>query len=169
MRKQHDYEALLKYIRMLEDGYSIDHIHRKFGIGKGRLQSLWLLYQEHGTSVLRRKPYTQVSGELKQQIVLDIEKNHLTLVQASLKYGVSVARLSVWLKKAREQGLDALLMTQKRGRPPIMGRPRKKTFEEMTELERLREEVEYLRTENALLKKVKALVEEREARLREIG
>ena len=39
----------------------------------------------------------------------------------------------------------------------------------MTELERLREEVEDLRTENALLKKVKALVEEREARWREIG
>ena len=169
MRKKHDYEALLKYMRMLEEGYSIDHIHRKFGIGKGRLQSLWLLYQQHGTSVLCRKQYIQASGELKQQIVLDIEKNHLTLVQASLKYGVSAARLSVWLKIFREQGIDALLITKKRGRPPGMGRPRKKTFEEMTELERLREEVEYLRTENALLKKVKALVEEREARLREIG
>ena len=169
MRKKHDYGALIKYMRMLEDGYSIDHIHRKFGIGKGRLQSLWLLYQEYGTSVLRRKPYTKPSGELKQQVVLDIEKNHLTLVQASLKYGVSVTRLSVWLKIFREQGIDALLITKKRGRPPGMGRPRKKTFEEMTELERLREENEYLRTENALLKKVKALVEEREARLREIG
>ena len=156
-------------MKLLEDGYSINHIHRKFGIGKGQLQSLWLLYQEHGTSVLRRKPYTQTSGEIKQQVVLDIEKNHLPLVQASLKYGVSVTRLSVWLKIFREQGIDALLITKKRGRPPGMGRPRKKTFEEMTELERLREENEYLRTENALLKKVKALVEEREARLREIG
>ena len=169
MRKKHDYGALLKYMKLLEDGYSINHIHRKFGIGKGQLQSLWLLYQEHGTSVLRRKPYTQTSGEIKQQVVLDIEKNHLPLVQASLKYGVSVTRLSVWLKIFREQGIDALLITKKRGRPPGMGRPRKKTFEEMTELERLREENEYLRTENALLKKVKALVEEREARLREIG
>ena len=169
MRKKHDYEALLKYMRMLEDGYSINCICKMFGIGKGRLQSLWLLYQQHGTSVLRRKPYTQPIGEIKQQIVLDVEKNHLTLVQASLKYGVSATRLSVWLKMFREQGIDALLITKKRGRPPGMGRPRKKTFEEMTELERLREEVEYLRTENALLKKVKALVEEREARLREIG
>ena len=169
MRKKHDYVALLKYMRMLKDGYSINCIHKQFGIGKERLQSLWLLYQQHGTSVLHRKHYAQISIELKQQIVLDIEKNHLTLVQASLKYGVSAARLSVWLKTFREQGLDALLITKKRGRPPGMGRPRKKKPEEMTELERLREENEYLRTENALLKKVKALVEEREARLREIG
>ena len=169
MRKKHDYVALLKYMRMLEEGYSIDHIHRKFGISGEQLKCMWLLYQQHGISALCRKKNIQASGELKQQVVLDIEKNHLTLVQASLKYGVSAARLSVWLKIFREQGIDALLITKKRGRPPGMGRPRKKTFEEMTELERLREEVEYLRTENALLKKVKALVEEREARLREIG
>ena len=169
MRKKHDYGALLKYMRMLEDGFSINYIHNKFGIGESRLKCLWLLYQEQGLSVLRRKHYTQTSGELKQQIVSDIEKNHLTLVQASLKYDVSVGRLGIWLKIAREQGLDALLITKKRGRPPIMGRPKKKMPAEMTELERLREEVEYLRTENALLKKVKALVEEREARLREIG
>ena len=169
MRKKHDYEALLKYMRMLEEGYSIDHVHRKFGISGERLQGLWLLYQEYGASVLCRKKNIRADGWFKQQVVSDIEKNHLPLVQASLKYGVSVTRLSVWLKIFREQGIDALLITKKRGRPPGMGRPRKKTFEEMTELERLREENEYLRTENALLKKVKALVEEREARLREIG
>ena len=169
MRKKHDYEALLKYMRMLEDGYSINYICKMFGIGKGRLKSLWLLYQQHGTSVLRRKPYTQPIGEIKQQIVLDVEKNHLTLVQASLKYGVSATRLSVWLKKAREQGLDALLITKKRGRPPGMGRPRKKKPEEMTELELLRVRVRQLEIENALLKKAKALVEERRARLRAIG
>ena len=169
MRKKHDYGALIKYMRMLEEGYSIHSISDKFGIGNKRLQYLWILYQTYGSSVLHRKHYAQINIKLKQQIIRDIEKNHLTLVQASLKYGVSAARLSVWLRVFREQGIDALLITKKRGRPPGMGRPRKKTFEEMTELERLREEVEYLRTENALLKKVKALVEQREARLREIG
>ena len=76
--------------------------------------------------------------------------------------------MSVWLKTAREQGVDALLTTKKRGRPPGMGRP-KKVQKPETELERLRREVQELKTENALLKKVKALVEEREARLRAIG
>ena len=155
MRKKHDYAALLKYMRMLEDGYSIDYIHKKFGIGKEQLQCLWLLYQEYGVSVLCRKKNIRASGELKQQIVLDIEKNHLTLVQASLKYGVSATRLSVWLKVFREQGLGALLITKKRGRPPGMGRPRKKKTEEMTELERLRRENHLLKLELEIRKKRK--------------
>ena len=169
MRKKHEHEALLKYMRMLEEGYSVKSISKKFGINEQRLKYLWTLYQEQGESVLHRKQNIKASGKLKQQIVSDVEKKHLTLVQASLKYNVSAKRLSVWLKIAREQGLDALLITRKRGRKSNMGRPRKKKPEEMTELERLREEVEDLRTENALLKKVKALVEEREARWREIG
>ena len=169
MRKKHDYGALLKYMRMLEEGVSYLHIHKEYGISYERLSRLWLLYQQHGTSALCSKHYTQTSGELKQQIVRDIEKKHLTLLQASLKYDVSVVQLGVWLRIVREQGFDALLITKKRGRPPGMGRPRKKKPEEMTELELLRVRVRQLEIENALLKKVKALVEERKARLRAIG
>ena len=169
MRKKHDYEALLKYMAMLKEGRSFRSISDEFGINAERLKCLWILYQTDGESVLHRKQNIKANGKLKQQIVSDIEKNNLTLVQASLKYEVSARRLSIWLKIAREQGLEALLITKKRGRPSVMGRPRKKKIEEMTELERLREENEYLRMENALLKKVKALVEEREARWREIG
>ena len=169
MRKKHDYEALLKYMRMLENGYSINHITNTYGISNSRLEYLWALYQNQGISALQRKSYTQTDGKLKQQIVRDIEKNHLTLVQASLKYGVSASSLEVWLKTSREQGIDALLITKRRGRPPGMGRPRKKKPEEMTELELLRVRVRQLEIENALLKKVKALVEERKARLRAIG
>ena len=43
------------------------------------------------------------------------------------------------------------------------------TDEELDELEQLRRRNEWLETENALLKKVRALVEEKEARLRATG
>ena len=169
MRKKHDREALLKYMVMLKEGRSFRSISDEFGINAERLKCLWILYQTEGESVLRRKRPIKVSEKLKLQIVSDVNKNNLTLVSASLKYGVSARRLSFWLKVAREQGLDVSSTTKERSMKSIMGRPRKKKPEEMTELERLREENEYLRMENALLKKVKALVEEREARWREIG
>ena len=168
MRKKHDHSALLKYMHMLEDGYSINYIHTRYGIDHSRLEKLWLLYQKGGIKVLHRQPQVRADSKLRYQVVLDIENNGISLVQASIKYGVSATRLSVWLKTYRTGGIEALSKTKKRGRPPGMGRP-KKVQKPETELERLRRENQELKTENALLKKVKALVEEREARLRAIG
>ena len=168
MRKKHDYPALLKYMHMLEDGYSINHIHTTYGIAHLRLSKLWELYKKHGSSVLCRQSLTRSTAISRCKTVLDIEKNRLSLLQASLKYGVSANQLTVWLRTYRQGGLEALSITKKRGRQPGMGRP-KKVQKPETELERLRREVQELKTENALLKKVKALVEEREARLRAIG
>ena len=168
MRKKHDYSALLQYMHMLEDGYSFNYIHTTYGINGEQLKKLWLLYKKDGLKVLHRQNYTRSDAAFRHKVVLDIEKNGVSLVQASIKYGVSAGRLSMWLKTAREQGVDALSITKKRGRPPGMGRP-KKVQKPETELERLRRENLELKTENALLKKVKALVEEREARLRAIG
>ena len=168
MRKKHDYSALLKYMHMLEDGYSINYIHTTYGIAHLRLSKLWELYKKHGTSVLCRQPPTRSTPISRYKAVLDIERNCLSLVQASIKHGVSANRLSTWLRIYRTGGVEALSITKKRGRTPSMGRP-KKVQKPETELERIRREVQELKTEVALLKKVKALVEEREARLRAIG
>ena len=170
-RKKHGYAERLKYMHMLEKGYSIEYIHRKYGINDLLLGSLWARYQSEGPSGLLKKYNVKADYAYKLRVIRDIEENHLTLVQASLKYNVSASQIYVWQKIARTQGYDALAIIRPRGRPPKndMGRPRKKKPEEMTELERLRYENECLKAENALLKKVKALVEAREARLREIG
>ena len=170
MKKKHSVEARLQYMKMLEEGYSINQIHKEYGINDTLLSSLWVKYQKEGPLSLMKKRNIKANGSLKGQIVKDIEENGLTLTMASIKYDVSVSSLSVWLKLYREQGIQALYEKKPRGRPAKeMGRPRKKKPEEMTELERLRYENERLRAENALLKKVRALVEEREARLRQIG
>ena len=168
MRKKHDYSALLKYMHMLKDGYSINYIHHNYGINAEQLSKQWILYQQEGAEVLHRQTYTRANTEFKCKVVLDIENNGISLVQASIKYGVSASRLSVWLKIYRGGGIEALSITKKRGRPPCMGRS-KKVQKPETELERLRRENQELKTEVALLKKVKALVEEREVRLRAIG
>ena len=153
---------------MIEDGRSIRSICVEYGINEDRLHVLWDRYQLDGQAGLLKRKNIKSDFALKKKILLDIEENHLTLHAASLKYGASTSRISVWLKRYREHGWEALEEVKKRGRPSGMGRP-KKDSKPLTELERLRKEVQELKTENALLKKVRALVEERNARLREIG
>ena len=155
-------------MHMIEDGRSIKSISKDYGINHHRLHVLWNRYELEGRAGLLKKKNMKADYAIKRKIILDIEENHLTLHAASLKYGASPQRISFWLKVYREEGLAALARMKKRGRPPGMGRP-KKNSKPLTELERLRKEVQELKTENALLKKVRALVEERNARLREIG
>ena len=168
MRRQKSLSDLVSYMHMLEDGMSFSFIHKQYGINEDRLKVLWFKYQQKGIEGLQKKHNVKADFALKKQIVLDIEESHLTLHAASLKYGASPQRISAWLKIARTDGIEALSKSKKLGRPPGMGRP-KKNSKPLTELERLQKENQELKTEIALLKKVRALVEERNARLREIG
>ena len=167
-KQKHDCAVLLKYMHMLDDGYSFRYISTTFGINSNRLKVLRAKYLLEGVTALQRKKNIKADFALKKKIVLDIENNHLTLHAASLKYDASTKRIEDWLKIYRQEGLEALVRAKKRGRPPGMGRP-KKNSKPLTELERLQKENQELKTEIALLKKVRALVEERNARLKEIG
>ena len=155
-------------MHMIEDGYSINYIRNHYGSDEKTLHVLWHRYQELGIDGLKRKRNFMATPEIKKRIVLDIEKNHLSLHAASIKYGPSTGPIKAWLRIYRSEGLSGLERVKKRGKPPGMGRPRKNS-KPLTELERLRKENQELKTENALLKKVRALVEERNARLRASG
>ena len=170
-RNKHGYAERLKYMHILEAGYSVKYISKHYGINHCLVSKLWMKYKSEGPSGLVKEKNIKADYKFKIKVVRDIEENHLTLVDASLKYNVSPNRIYIWQRIARTKGYEALAETKPRGRPPKndMGRPRKKKPEEMTELELLRYENECLKAENALLKKVKALVEERDARLRGTG
>ena len=168
MRKKHTYEARLKYMKMLERGYSINFIRVNYGIDDRLLTCLWEKYQVEGPAALLKKKNCDLTVEEKMKVVEEYEKKHLPLSDIMLKHGVSASAIRSWCLLYADGGKEAL--RKPRGRPrKAMGRPKKKKPEEMTELERLRYENEYLKAENALLKKVKALVEEREARQRGTG
>ena len=167
--KKHGYAERLKYMHMLEEGYSRNYIHCKFGINNQLLLKLWEAYQKRGESALIKQKSVHATLELKLAAIKDYEEKHLSLVAVMAKYGLGETTLYSWLKSYHDGGVEALSIVKPKGRPPGMGRPKKKTAEQMTELERLQKENQELKTELALLKKVRALVEERNARLHEIG
>lgn len=166
--KKHDLADLQKYMHLLDVGHSFENIHATYGINTEHLKVLRSRYQREGLAGLQKRNNVKADFTFRKQIVLEIEKKHLTLHAASLKFGAAPQTISRWLKIYREEGLPALDKFKKRGRQPGMGRPKKNSMP-LSELEKLQEENQKLKTEIALLKKVRALVEERNARLREIG
>jgi len=107
-----------------------------------------------------------LEAEKKEELLLEIQEKGLSLQQAAVTYDVPVSTLKRWRKAYEESGLSGL---DRKRSERTMRKKRQRTEAELDELEILRKRNEYLEAENALLKKVKALVEEREARLRAIG
>ena len=69
---------------MLEDGYSINYIHSRYGIGHSQLEKLWFLYQKEGIKILHRQSNIRSDSELRCTVVLDIENNGISSAQNSI-------------------------------------------------------------------------------------
>lgn len=148
---------------MLDSGVSMNHVSIVLHIGITTIMLCRKKYQESGTLSFLESSQEQLSSAEKLKIVNDIEDNRLPLRTAMLKYDIHRETLSRWLKAYRDKGVAGLERKNK------SMTKKARTQAELDELEMLRRRNEYLEAENALLKKVKALVEEREARQREIG
>lgn len=121
-------------------------------------------YKQNGIDglILSNRGY---SLELKREIVLKILNGNLSSYRASIDYRITKSAIEKWVKKAREFGLDALAIDGRgKSRMKPMYQIKKKTSNPLTREEELLQENEFLRAENAFLKKLKALVEERVAR-----
>lgn len=160
----------LEVVKACESGLPLKTVAKQFRVNYTEAQ-VWLrLYREKGLDGLKSLSRRSWSASEREEIVREHLENKLSLSETCVRYGIQRSTLLHWCKAARERGYEALSMPYSKKRSHgNMGRPRKLTEAEMTELERLRKENQELKTDIALLKKVRALVDERNARLRGIG
>lgn len=148
-------EQRLAAVDLFEAGFGHAAISSRLGVSLKAVRRLEARYKIWGRAALERKPTKQVySFEFKLALVRQFLEGEGTQPDLARKHQLSSPKiLGKWIQIYREQGEDGL-------RPKPKGRPKSvpgTSVDEVSELERLRQENQRLAAENAYLKKVRAL------------
>ena len=154
MYRKHSFKEKLRCMKLLDEGYPMRRLAAESGICRNQLYYLRKRYLAYGEDGLRRKERHYASEAEKASVRAEIMGKSLPLDEIYLKYDISEGAIYSWRKTEGKRQLP-------------MAKRKKNT--QLTELEELKARNEYLEAENALLKKVKALVEARDAHLKGIG
>ncbi|QQT04418.1 IS3 family transposase [Streptococcus dysgalactiae] len=160
------YEDKIEIYRLRQSGWTWPKISQTFNMSKYNLQYMVRLIDIHGLESVCKRKNRYYSPELKQEIINEVLMKGRSQLEVSLDYGLpNKGMLPNWIAQYKKNGYT--ILEKSRGRPVKMGRKPKRKLEEMTELERLQYDNEYLRAENAVLKKLRELRLRDEARLKE--
>ncbi|MEJ6456368.1 MULTISPECIES: IS3 family transposase [Fusobacterium] len=145
-------------------GETISSLVKAFNICESNIKYLITLIEKYGNNILRKDKNRVYSKEFKLQAINRILINHESINSVALDIGlVSAGILHNWLSKFKENGYN--VVEKKKGRKTkSMTKPKKndKELSEKEKIKKLEEENLYLKAENEYLKKLRALVQERE-------
>jgi transposase len=159
--KRYSKEEKEKAVKAIEAGESLVKVSRKFEIEESELKWMVRCYRERGEKALSSHTYNW-TAEQKNEVLKYMHENGLSLTETGVRLGIRHSTILQWERRYLENGISGL-EDKKKGRKPRTPKPKLP----MTRLEALEEENLYLRIENEYLKKLNALVAEREKRERE--
>ena len=163
-RSKYNYKFRLDCVRaVLKGNHSITWVAKEKGITASNLR-LWLtFYNQYGMEGLKSRERRNYSTSFKHEVLLVINKEHLSLRSACVRFNIPSESVIINWRKAYELNGQLGLLPQPKGRPKKMKLPIKrkarKSAKPLTREEELLIENEYLKAENELLKKLQALVQ----------
>ena len=156
-------EERITAIRAVEVGESIASVAKQYQIDRRVLERSVKLYEEHGEEGLRSHAYNWTAAQ-KYSVLEYMHENGLSCEETGIQFAIGgSATVWQWEQRYLKKGIMGL-EDKKKGRKPRTPKPKlPKTREE-----ELLDRIQYLEAENEYLKKLNALVAEREKRERGI-
>ena len=124
-------------------------------------------YDQHGLNGLKHKSTNKEwSAEDRFELVAKVLGGN-SITSVAIDAGISDGQLYQWVRKYKIYGYDGLQLRKgRKPKDPIISKdnkPKELTASEREELTLLRRQNEYLRAENAYLKKLRALIVQKKA------
>jgi transposase len=163
---KYDYAFKLECVKLvLEKHYSYNYVSNQKGPNESNIRKWVKFYSQYGGIGLLPRKNQNYSVDFKLKVVKAIDKDLLSLRDASIRFNIPDAGIIVkWKKDFANFGLAAL-QPKTKGRPGSMNenkRKKRKSDKPLTREEELLLENEALRCENELLKKLQALIQAEE-------
>ena len=154
-------EEKIAAIKAVEAGESIAEVARQQQINKTVLKQVVRRYREQGEEGLSSRNYGW-TAEQRYHVLKYMHENQFSYLETGVLLGIRDSTIWQWERRYLENGIEGL-GNKKKGRKTRTPKPK----QPKTRLEELEEENLNLRIENEYLKKLNALVAEREKNERE--
>jgi transposase len=163
---KYDYAFKLECVKLvLEKHYSCNDVSNQKGPNESNIRKWVEFYKQYGGISLVPRKNQSYSVKFKLKVLKAIDKDLMSLRDSSLKFNIPDTSIIVkWKKDFANFGLIGL-QPKTKGRPKSMNdnkRKKRKSDKPITREEELLLEIETLRCENELLKKLQALIQAEE-------